>query len=173
MKRIAVVVEGATEEEFIKQMVYPTLREKGLFVTPFTLHGNVSIDRLGSEMSRKYHHFDHVTSLVDLYGFKGREERSKAQLEEAIALHVQNKIGQRFDNRRVTAYVQQYEFEGLLFSSPGSFQTLPDVTEEIRGEIQAVRDGFNTPEDINDTRETSPSHRLMDLVPEYNKGSAD
>ena len=120
-------------------------------------------------MSILYHNFYHVTSFVDLYGFKKREERSKQQLEDAIVQQVQDKVGRRFDGRCVTAYIQQYEFEGLLFSSPDSFLTLPDVTEEIRDKIQAIRDSFNTPEDINDTKETSPSHRLKNLMPEYDK----
>ena len=174
MKRIAVVVEGQTELEFIKHVVSPMLSEKSLFMTPFALHGNVSIDRLGNEMGRQYHNFDHVTSLVDLYGFSHRNGRSKEQLEEAITLQVKSKVRSHFDNRRVTAYVQKYEFEGLLFSSPDSFfHTIPDVTEAIRDKIQAVRDDpkFNTPEDINDTQETTPSHRLVDLVPGYNKAS--
>ena len=170
MKRIAVVVEGQTEEEFIKQVVAPTLEGKGLSMMPFNLLGRINIDRLGNEMSRHYHHFDHVTSLVDLYGFGGREGRGKAELESAIAEKVEKKVGGRFDKRRVTAYIQRHEFEGLLFSSPDSFfHTLPDVTEEIKDQIQSVRNGFNTPEDINDRQETSPSYRLKGLIPGYDK----
>ena len=169
MIRIAVVVEGRTEEEFIKKVIAPDLLGDELYVTPFDLRGRITVEKIGYEMSNHYYHFDHVTSLVDLYEFKDQRGRNKIQLENAIIQKIQGRVGKHFDDRRVTAYIQQYEFEGLLFSSPDSFLTLPDVTEEIRDKIQAIRDGFNTPEDINDTKETSPSHRLKNLMPEYDK----
>ena len=173
MSRIVVVVEGRTEEEFIKQVIAPYLESKNLCITPIDLRGRITVEKMVHEMSNLYHnfHFHHVTSLVDLYGFRHREGRNKTQLEDIITRRIQKKIGSGFDSRRVTAYVQQYEFEGLLFSSPDSFRILPDVTEEIRDKVQAVRDApeFNTPEDINDTRETSPGHRLERLIPRYDK----
>ena len=46
-KMVRIVVEGPTEEKFIKQIVAPhLLLSKGVQAIPVVLHGNVSFDRV-------------------------------------------------------------------------------------------------------------------------------
>ena len=43
-----------------------------------------------------------------------------------------------------------HEFEGLLFSDPGRFAG-GIGRSDLEAELQAIRDGFTTPEEINDS----------------------
>ncbi|MGC9260278.1 MAG: DUF4276 family protein [Phycisphaerae bacterium] len=64
--------------------------------------------------------------------------------------------------------MQQYEFEGLLFSDPvalaeGIFQP------QLRNKFKDIRAEFKTPEDINDSPQTAPSKRILQFYPPYQK----
>ena len=41
-------------------------------VTPHLLGGNITVERLASEITTLYWSYDRVTSLVDFYGFKNK-----------------------------------------------------------------------------------------------------
>ena len=60
-----------------------------------------------------------------------------------------------------------HEFEGILFSKPDSFALIAD--NDVVDSIQAIRDGYPTPEHINNSPETAPSKRLEALIPNYAK----
>ena len=47
MIRLAIVVEGETEEEFVKSLLAPHLRTRAVAATPHLLGGNVTVERLG------------------------------------------------------------------------------------------------------------------------------
>lgn len=87
MIRLAIVVEGATELEFVRSLLAPHLLDRGVAATARLLGshgGNVSVDRLAREMVRYTRPFERVTSLVDLYGFRGRDGASADELEGRV-----------------------------------------------------------------------------------------
>ena len=177
MRRLAVSVEGRTEEEFVKRVLGGHLRERRVEPTPILLGrgrsgsrgGNVSSDRLVSEMLKLLGSFDIVTSLVDYYGFRDKGDRSVAELEEHLQGKLRKRVGRRWDERRTIPYVQRHEFEGLLFSDVRAFADQPAFPDTCVDELQAVRGRFTTPEDINDDPETAPSKRLGRVLPRYDK----
>ncbi len=125
MIRLAVSVEGETEEEFVNESLALHLERNDVYVTPVLIGrarrhdkggGSVSIERLSSEMRHLSRSFDAVTSLVDIYGFKGKGNKLPSDLVQAI----RNGIG-RFDERFALPYIQLHEFEGLLFSNVEAF----------------------------------------------------
>ena len=129
MIRLAVSVEGRTEEEFVKTVLAGHLREYGVEPVPILLGrargvsggGNVSVERLAPEMRDLYRSFNAVTSLVDFYGFRGREDRETVDaLENRLGEALRRAI-REYDSRRVIPYIQQHEFESLLFSDVDSF----------------------------------------------------
>ena len=70
--------------------------------------------------------------------------------------------------RRFIPFVVMYEFEGLLFSDPTLMAK--GMGESGKAPIfQQIRDGFDTPEHINDSPQTAPSKRIQGIVPRYNK----
>ena len=66
-------------------------------------------------------------------------------------------------------YVQLHEFEGLLFSRPEAFESVPDARESSVAELRSVRAGFASPELINDGKHTAPSKRIQRALPRYRK----
>lgn len=65
-------------------------------------------------------------------------------------------------------YIQQYEFEALLFSDPDlTSEELgsPDVSSELSRIVQE----FGNAENINDEYETCPSRRLKKFFPHFDK----
>lgn len=173
MIRLAISVEGDTEEEFVKHLLANHLRERGIEPTPILLGrargrsrgGDVSPERLESEMAHLRHAFDAVTSLVDFYGFRRRGDRTVDELEE----HLRRKLGHPRHPQRVFPYVQRHEFEGLLFSDVDAFTKIIGVSPTSIQTLREIRSKFPTPEDINDNKETAPSKRIKKVIPRYNK----
>lgn len=164
MIRLGISVEGGTEREFVSRLLRPHLAEFGVHATAVDLRGNVSLDKIGGALPALLGGFDYVSTLYDFYGFKGREGRSIAELEAAI--HGLASIEQQ---RRFAPYVQQYEFEALLFAVP---QPAVDWLQGAAGQLNALRQAVKdcgSPELVNDSVETSPSHRLKKLFPGYDK----
>ena len=177
MTRLAVSVEGQTEEEFVKNVLAEHLRGCHVEATPILVGrvrgraggGSVSVHRLASDMAMLFWGFDFVTSLVDFYGFVGKGDSSPDQLEVRIHDAVCEKLTGTWDQSRVIPYVQKHEFEGLLFSNVEAFELSFDLPEESIRALRRVREAFPTPEDINDNIATAPSKRISEIVRRYDK----
>lgn len=167
--RLAIVVEGETEEEFVNTVLVPHLRTFDVEATPHLLGGNITVERLASELTILYWSYDRVTSLVDFYGFRNRGTGSREDLEARIHEQVDRRINPSWDQSRVFPYIQQYEFESLLFSDVTVFGELLDRPPDFVKKLQNIRSVFPTPEEINDGAKTHPSKRIQDLAPSYQK----
>ena len=169
MIRLAISVEGPTEEEFVNSLLADHLRDKGVEAQPILLNGNVTIERVASDMARLIWNFDRVTSLVDHYGFRDKSTATPEQLEERIRKAVDARVNRSWNETHVIPYVQQYEYEGLLFAHVDSFAKLIGVSHDSIEALRSIRSRFSTPEDINDNRDTAPSKRIKETIPRYNK----
>lgn len=176
MIRLAVSVEGQTEEEFVKGVLALHLQPYGIAAVPILLGrarnrgdggGHVTVPRLVTEIAHLIRSFDAVTTLVDFYGFGGKERHSADELERVIRSSVEERTGWLGD--RAMPYVQRHEFEGLLFSDVRAFAVLPDIPPQAVRTLGNVRSAFATPEDINDNSRTAPSKRIAGAVPRYRK----
>ena len=173
MIRLAIVVEGETEEEFVNRVLAEHLRTYGVEPCPMLPHGrggNISVDRLASAIAKLFWSFDRVTSLVDFYGFREKGNATPDALEQRINQAVSDRIRPSWDESRAFAYVQSHEFEALLFSDVSRFSAVIDhIPSQTLADLQAIRRQFATPEDINDSSATAPSKRIAQLIPHYNK----
>lgn len=175
--RLAISVEGHTEREFVNSVLAGHLRGRGVEPTPILLGrargrsggGNVSVERLATEMGRLRGSFDAVTSLVDFYGFRRKGNQTIEELEGQIFQEFRTKIARKWDATRVFPYIQQYEFEALLFSDLDAIANWLDVPEKSVKELRRIRSEFSTPEDINDSHDTAPSKRIAQSIPRYKK----
>jgi hypothetical protein len=61
-----------------------------------------------------------------------------------------------------------HEFEGMLFSDCERFAAAIERAD-LGEAFQAIRNGFATPKEINDSPITAPSKRVEQLVPGYEK----
>ena len=191
MSRLLVHVEGQTEEDFVNRVLAPYLFDRG--------YANVSARLLGNARQRMrrggirawksvrndiLNHLEQdqkvfVTTMVGYYGlpqtWPGRAEAPlqvfadrAATVERELLKDVSDELGGEFDQRRFVPYVVMHEFEGLLFSDAEGFGRGIARTD-LSSKFQAVRDEFVTPEEINDSPDTAPSKRVLDLIPGYQK----
>lgn len=164
MIRLGISVEGATEREFASRLLRPHLARFDVAATAIDLRGNVSLDKIRGVMPALLCGFDHVSTLYDFYRFKGRGEMTIEQIELAIGNLVDS------DRRsRLIPYVQRYEFEALLFAVPQqAVEWLQGSADQLKAMQEAVKRS-GSPELVNDSFETSPSHRMQKLFSGYDK----
>jgi hypothetical protein len=164
MIRLAISTEGATEREFVSKVLRPHLSQFDVLTTAIDMRGNVSLDKIRGALPALLGTFDWVSTLYDFYGFKGRGQRNVEQLESAIG-----DLAHAEQQRRLVPYVQQYEFEALLFAVP------EQTVEWMQGPataLAAMRDAVRragSAEQVNERPETSPSHRVKALFAAYDK----
>ena len=183
--RVYALVEGKTESQFIQSVLAPHLFElRRLYLMPVQIR--TSLDHLGGMTSfvrverqlralMKQHRGADVgfTTMFDLFAlpkeFPGFELTLSDPYRKAQRIEVA--MSEHFNDRRLLPYIQVHEFEALVFTDlsvlppffPG--EDLNSAVEELRTSVGA----FTNPELINDRRETSPSHRLIQFLPGYEK----
>ncbi len=160
MVRLAIVVEGETEVEFVDRVLAVHLLRNGIYTTPTSLRGRISVERLAGRMAELFWNFDIVTSLVDYYGFENKGARTVEQLEQDITQEVSRRMQRNWDVRKVISYVQRHEFEGLLFSEVNGFSNVPGSDPTALEQLESIRAQFPSPEDINDGPDTAPTANL-------------
>ncbi len=185
--RIHVICEGQTEEMFVNEVLAPHFDRLKISLHPSLIGkpghkgGNVKFERLFTDIRNRLlsDKTAYCTTFFDFYGlhedFPGKrnaadlaETSSKAQLV-AAEMHsaLTHKLGVEV-MRRFIPYIQMYEFEALLFSSP---QNLAAGIGQIAlaPALQAIREQFLQAEDINNSPNTSPAKRIEKLFPAYKK----
>ena len=169
MTRLAIVVEGPTEREFVQHLLANYLLPKEVYLYPRPLGGDVRVERLASHMVNYLRTFDCVSCLVDFYGFRSKGTASPSELENLILEEINRRTHTSWDGTRVIPYVQRHEFEGLLFSHVDAFSETTLTSNANIRQLRQIRSSFSTPEDINDNPQTAPSKRIEQIIPRYNK----
>ena len=193
--RLLILVEGPTEEEFVKEFLAPHLGRHGYStVSPRLMGRPRERSRRGgvpgwSQARRDIlRHLKEdpgviVSTMVDYYGLpqgKGRawpgrevaegvDFANKANtVEEALSKDVRNGMGKHFIPKRFLPYVMMHEFEAMLFSDCDKFARGIE-RPELAAKFREIRSEFGSPEEINDSEQTAPSKRIQRLVPKYDK----
>jgi hypothetical protein len=124
-----------------------------------------------------------VTTMFDLYAlpddFPGVQSAAAesdpfakvAEVERALRADVLSGLSESgAPPDRFVPYVQLHEFEALLFTQPqqivGYFDDI-DGGRQATNKPEAIRNGFPTPEHIDDGADTAPSKRIIQVLPNY------
>jgi hypothetical protein len=186
MTRVHVLVEGQTEETFVKSVLQPHFNEHEIYLFPRLIGkpghkggvGEYPRARRDILAALKQDAGAFCTTMFDYYGMPNswpNREAARQKLfaekpvtiEEAILADICAELGMGFNRVRFIPYVQMHEFEALLFSDP---KLLADGLELPNdGPTRCIRDQFQSPEEINDSQQTAPSKRIMGLNPSYAK----
>lgn len=191
MKRLIIVVEGPTEEAFVKRVLGPHLDARSIFTSVIIV--TTRRDELtGAKLNKgggPWRNWDRdlrrimggnpgpnvaFTTLVDLYGlprdFPQLEVLSRLGDTRHRASEAEAVMSKHFGDPRFIPYVQRHEFEALVLASLHSLTGLLDAEEDLRGleQLRAEIAG-HPPEDVNDGSETAPSKRLLARIPSYSK----
>lgn len=180
-----ILVEGQTEERFVKDILNPYFRDRDISLTvtilttkyvkagPNFKGGITSYDivkkhivRLLGDTSANL-----ITTMFDYYGltkdFPGFD--SKVGNCYDCVSHIEDKFKNDIGHKKFLPYFQLHEFEALLFSSPQEIvDTLPSESDDLI-KLKKIREAFKNPEEINNSPETCPHKRLERLFPDYNK----
>jgi hypothetical protein len=188
MKKLFIVVEGETEERFLRKVLYSDFIQKGIHIeaqqwlTNRKLGiggGGSNFDLIENHLRRlisRYQYDENVfiSVMVDLYAFPigGNtvydEEVINQQSGKNKVLLLQDKMNNRMHYQNFIPYVQLHEYEALLLSKPDALLTFyTDKAQEVEG-LKAEINGMH-PEEINETPQGAPSKRIIKYLPHYKK----
>lgn len=188
MTRILVHVEGQTEETFVNEVLAPHLYDRGYQNVGARLLGNARLkarrggikswDVVRTEIARHLANDQGciATTMVDYYALPQNWPGRAAAMNLPFAnrgQHVHDNLLADFDMHsahadRFEPFVLMHEFEALLFSDCQTFAGAVGAAN-LTDALQAIRDGFASPEEINDSPKTAPSKRVLSLLPGYQK----
>jgi hypothetical protein len=186
MKRIIVICEGETEQEFCKDVLQPYFLARQILIAHPTIKksggGIVAWEILKKQIEThlKQEPTAFVTTFIDYYGLNGDKnkfpewEAAKAIvdknkrmdfLEQAMSVTIDESLRFRF-----IPYLQLHEFEGLLFNNIEVFKSeIAQHEFSNYNKLVNVINNYPNPELINEGKYTAPSKRLMQLIIGYNK----
>jgi hypothetical protein len=194
--RVNVVVEGSTERVFVTNVLAPMLGAQRVFLSARMVENSRSRGTVYRGGMRQYAPVRRdllawlkqdttaiVTTMFDLYalpddfpGVRTAAAQSDpfakvAEIERALGADVLSGLSESgAPPDRFVPYVQLHEFEALLFTQPqqivGYFDDI-DGGRQATDRLEAVRNGFPTPEHIDDGADTAPSKRIIRVLPKY------
>lgn len=189
MTRIFIVCEGQTEEKFVKDTLAPFFHPLSLYLTPLLIPtskghkgGGLTYERVKNFILNKLRKDKtaFVTTFFDYYALNNdfpsfNEAQSKndlyakiTHLEEAFLGDISQSLEEDLTyTKRFFPHIQPHEFESLLFSDIdkivlGDAEWIDNI--KLKEALQAITKEFENPELINNSKETSPSHRLESIL---------
>jgi hypothetical protein len=164
---LVVLVEGPTEQRFIKQVLGPYLAPWRVFLTPIILDkpgqkgGDVKFSRAKNDIGRhlKQRSDTWISTLVDYYGIKPdwpgyvatkplpKHAQKAATMNQATAEEIARLFPEYHPDTRSIPYVTMYETEALYFSDPACLASNLGVSQQS---IDAILSECGEPEQIND-----------------------
>ncbi len=191
MVEIVAIVEGQTEQTFVRDQLADHLGYQGVTIWAVLpgknrrTGGVKDWDVASADIIRILKKQRYCTTMFDYYGlpesWPGRGESGDlpwqiraSHVEEAILKDITARMGSNFNPVQFLPYVQLHEFEALLFSDVSVLSTqtkaLPGWRpQDIQNQFQRILEEAGDPEAINDNYETCPSRRIEGLVKSYRK----
>lgn len=180
MIRVHVVVEGQSEETFVRDLLVSHFAARGVYLyakvfrtSPGHRGGISRYARVKDQLVRlcRQDRTAFVTTLIDLYAlpadFPGYQDnaglpahRRAGALERAMRTDI--------DEARLIPNLLVHEFEALLFSDIAALKPILPQHGDAIDRLSATAAHFESPEHINDSPQTAPSKRLLAL-PGYQK----
>ena len=191
-----IYVEGQEEELFVNRVLRGHLRQFGVVVqkpilaatsfrigdddeTDVTVGGVTNYEAIREDIASQFatgdiEAADVLTTLIDLYALPANFPGHKEALAQGLAggkkaTHDEQAWKAEIGQVNFFPYVQVHEFEALILTRPSVLAEFypehADGIEKLRKECAP----FQTPEDINEVKATSPSHRILARIPTYRK----
>lgn len=185
MKRVHILVEGQTEETFVRDVLAPHLLHSEVFLRPIVAAtkrvksgtkfkgGVTSYQRFKKELRQlaRDTSASAITTMIDYYGlpgdFPGVSSVPPGDCYQRVH-HVQEALKADLDIRNLVPYISLHEFEALLLTSPDQIDALFPGREVAR-KLSAAVSSLGSPERVNDGLETHPAARITRLAPSYRK----
>lgn len=189
MTRLLVLVEGQSEEIFVKQTLAPHLAEYGVYVQPPIVlwtkrmpagggfRGGVSNwNQIRRSLMPLTHDADAwITTLLDFYGLPGdfpalQGAVNQGDAKEAVKA-VQTGFEQAVNHPRFIPFIALHEFEAWVFSQPDTVAEHFGGGKHLADKLRKAVQGAGEPELINHGEQTHPKARLQALGTGYKETS--
>lgn len=186
-RKIGLVVEGQTEEAFVRDVLAPHLLPHGTYVTPVILKtkrtvtghfrgGALNAQQILGDVRRLLadSSLALVSTLIDFYAlptdFPGYATLPAGGTPLQRVQHLEAAFGVAVSQPRFLPHLVLHEFEAWIFSEPNRCEWVFDTPAgTLAPKLERIRDGVGGPENIDEGPQTHPSKRLLDLVPGYRK----
>lgn len=184
--RLHFIVEGQTEETFVRNTLVPHLAGRSIWADARCVQTS---RRRGKKYRGGLSHYAQVrkdirnwtkqdrnpdvrfTTMFDLYAlprdFPGYDAATQSAdpLQRAAAL--EDALAQDIDDGRFVPYIQVHEFEALLLADPAKLDSqFPDDADAIL-RLAETASRYQSPEHIDDGSDTAPSKRIIREIPAY------
>ena len=188
MKRLAIICEGRSEVEFVKNIL--SISIQNIILCPVTIvtghndrgekakGGALNYDRSRKNIINFLKIYDYVTTFFDYYGlcsnFPGYEQAThndkyrNIKILESELLEDINKENEDAASKFIP-YIQLHEFESLIFSDINKLFEFEDISHTMSSLQSALLEFDNNPELINGGIDTAPSKRIKSIFSGYQK----
>jgi len=189
---VYVVVEGQTEQTFVRDVLGPATSHQGVYLYPALIGkpghkgGDIRFDRAKNDIGNflRQRQETYVSTMFDYFriggDWPGRPEidrliksggaltaGQKANiLETATQQAIEELYPQSNARQRFIPYIEMHEFEALLFSDARVLAEKADIDISA---INRILDEHGEPEEINDDPLQAPSKQIMALNNSYRK----
>lgn len=195
IRRVNILVEGQTEETFVNTVLGPWLTSRELFLKAIL----VTTKPLGSRSQQergqpgrqfkggiaKYEavkrdvvntlrdkNLTAVSTMIDYYrlpsDFPGMANLTGATCYDRVH-HLEAAFSTDITDYRFRPFFMLHEYEALLFSEPHEIVATLEASTSAGRRLTAVRQQFNSPEEIDDGPTTHPAARILDEFKGYRK----
>lgn len=183
MKFAYILVEGQTEETFVKEVLAAYFQEKHLFLTPVLVETSTSpsgkrhkggiskYPKIRRDLERLLRDSNAacVSTMLDLYRLPADFPKYGSAPTGSVYQRVKYLEGaflEDIGHPKFLPYLQVYEFEALLFAEPEQIAAQLQQPK-LLADLQSVTNDVVSPEEIND--QLPPSKRILSLYPAYDK----
>lgn len=186
MKRVLILVEGQTEETFVRDILGPHLLAAEIFIRAILIStkrvksgekfkgGVTSYPQVRREVWNLLNDTGAtaVTTMMDYYGlpydFPGLASLPREKSCYERVKHLEEAFHEDIGHRMFLPYLSLHEFEALLLVLPEEIERVsPGKPGAARLIAEVAR--FASPEEVNDGPETHPSARIRQAVPSFQK----
>ena len=186
-RTVIIHVEGQTEANYVNVVLRDHLRSFDIHPQPIIMStkrlisgkkfkgGITSFEKVEPEL-RSLLRASHAIAVTTMYDFYALPEDFPGMQGIAIirphlqASYLELALSQQINNPKFIPYLQVHEFEAILFSDTKPFAEFYGAATATG--IANILLGFqDNPELINNHRDTSPSHRIADLIDGYDKAT--
>ncbi len=188
MPRLYLFAEGLTELTFADTVLKPHLASAGVYLHPPVLIAHAKKKgRVHRGGGRRYEPMKNdilrflaqekgadvfFTTMIDLYGIHdelpGLAEAEKLRhMPDKRVEALEQAFAKDIGDDRFVPYIQLHEYEAYLFSDPAWFGYFYDRHEKQIAALEAIADGYSTPELIDDGEHSAPSKRIIAELPDY------
>jgi hypothetical protein len=184
--RLHFVVEGQTEETFVRNVL--TLHLSTMLImsdarsvmTSKHKHtifrgGLLDYERAKKDlelwMKQDDNSDSYFTTMFDLYAlpsnFPGYLEAQKIANITSRTKFLEEKLFADFGHSHFIPYLQQHEFESLIFADPQKLDWEFPNNQSAINKLLKVANSVDSPELIDDGPDSAPSKRIINEIPEY------